>query len=69
MYVALEYQLVRNAYVLRAKQTIESYLETEKYGIADYTKEQRLKALFSSTESGLDRTLESFHVVKPLFMQ
>ena len=67
-FVAMNFKLCRNAYVIRAKKTIQTYLETERFGMMEFPIDARKKALYSLTTTGLDRaSSDIFKVVKPLF--
>ena len=65
-FVALSFKNCRNSYVIRAKKTIQTYLETERFGMMEFPPDDRKRALYWLTTSGLDRTSEQFKVVKPL---
>ena len=66
-FVALNFKNCRNSYVIRAKKTVQTYLETERFGMMEFPPEERKRALYWLTTSGLDRSSsEQFKVVKPL---
>ena len=62
----MEYKTIRNAYTTRVKKTVNSYLNTMRFGMRDYSQTQRLNGLNYLVTQGLDRTASEFGVVKPL---
>ena len=66
-FVAINFKVCRNAYVIRVKKTIQTYLDTERFGMMQFSKLTRKEALYWLTTSGLDRSSDTFKVVKPLF--
>ena len=62
----MEYKNIRNAYTTRVKKTVNSYLNTMRFGMRDYSQIERISALNFLVTKGLDRTASQFQVVKPL---
>ena len=65
--IATNFKACRNAYVIRVTKTVKRYLDTERFGMMEFSLEDRKRALHSLTTSGLDRSSDTFKVLKPLF--
>ena len=59
--------VIRNHFVKRVKLTVDKFLHTERYGMEDYTYEQRLNALHRLTKNGLERSSSEYIITLPIF--
>ena len=66
-FIATNFKACRNAYVIRVTKTVKRYLNTDRFGMTEFSLQDRKKALHGLTTSGLDRSSDSFKVVKTLF--
>ena len=66
-FIAMNFKACRNAYVIRVTKTVKRYLNTERFGMTKFPLQDRKKALHDLTTNGLDRSSDTFKVVKPLF--
>ena len=62
----MEYKNIRNAYTTRVKKTVNSYLNTMRFGMRGYSQIDRMNGLNYLVTRGIDRTAKEFQVVKPL---
>ena len=65
-FVALEFKITKNMYITRVKSTVKNYLDTSRFGMKEYSRHDRLKALHSLTQNGLKRNDSNFCIIKPL---
>ena len=45
-FVAINFKVCRNAYVIRVKKTIQTYLDTDRFGMMQFSKLTRKEALY-----------------------
>ena len=62
----MEYKHIRNAYAARVKKTVNSYLNTMRFGMREYSQIDRISGLNYLVTRGLVRSEREFNIVKPL---
>lgn len=64
-FIATNFKVCRNACAIRVRKIVKRHLDTERFGVIQFSLENRKNPLQGLTTSGLDRSSDAFKMVKP----